>query len=116
MSKFSHICLWRPLCERITIWNKYTGQEMNGIVTNDVYHGPIIHWEKGTGPIVPMKKLYPLGESEWAIKARRKEWFNKYRREKYQKLKGLTAEWNNGSRSRLYSEDPNVFVRQPEIA
>jgi hypothetical protein len=83
----SAICLWYPVCKRITMHNRTTGQEMEGVITKHSVYGEIINWPKNSGPIVPKDRLYPSYDDAWAIKLQHKREAGTWERQKY-KIKG----------------------------
>jgi hypothetical protein len=52
----------------------------------------LVSWEKNSGPLVSLNKLYPLGGEEWGARQRRKTYQNEYRKEKRRKLRASIAE------------------------
>lgn len=78
---------WKPLVKPITILNRVTGQEIDGVIVRDQYYGELINWARGSGPIVPMTRLYKDGGCEWAVQKRRSEYNNKYSLRRYHQKK-----------------------------
>ena len=53
---------WKPLCEKVVLYNKETSEEMLGTVLSHPCHGEVISWDKGTPPVNPAYR------QDWVIK------------------------------------------------
>jgi hypothetical protein len=77
--------------DRVRVWSHAAGRMIEGTVVK--LNGEwLVSWERNSGPIVPLQRLYPSGGDEYATRQRRRTYQNAYRKEKRRKLRAAIAE------------------------